>query len=204
MTNRSNTDLTSLAAAIAFGAIAMYLLDPDKGRRRRAIARDKAASLFSHAGEFAGKGARDFAHRLDGVRARIRRRHNGHRTPDDLQLIERVRSKLGRVVSHPHAIHVGAYNGRVTVSGPILAPEVQPLLYAVREVPGVAGIDEHLIPFESAGSISSLQGMPARAAANADRPARNWPPALRLAAVVAGSVALAIAGLALSGRDTER
>jgi hypothetical protein len=199
--SNNNSGLGSFVVAVALGAAAMYLLDPDKGRRRRAIARDKARSLAMHAGEFAGRGARDFAHRLDGVRARVVRRRNGTSTPDDLQLIERVRSRIGRVVSHPHAIHVGAYNGRVTVSGPILTPEMPALLRAVRGVPGVAQVDDHLIAFDSAGSISSLQGMPARPA-QADWMHRSWPPAARLAAVVAGGVVLA-ATVALGGRDRD-
>jgi hypothetical protein len=172
----------------------MYMLDPDKGRRRRAIARDKVRSVLAQAEAFAGKAARDLSHRFDGVRAEVARPFRGDGTPDDLQLIERVRSRLGRVVSHPHAIHVGAYLGRVTVSGPILAREVAPLIEAVRAVPGVDAVDDHLVAFDSAGSVSSLQGTPARAMRQAEWSRRNWTPSLRAAAMCAGA-ALALAGV---------
>ncbi len=192
MTRESESAVTAVLAAAAIGAAAMYLLDPDKGRRRRAIARDKARSLLAQAEDFAGRAARDLSHRIDGVRASAARPFRDAGTPDDLQLIERVRSRIGRVVSHPHAIHVGALAGRVTVSGPILAREIRALLDTVSDVPGVTDVDDHLVAFENAGSISSLQGTPARAE-RSELP-RNWTPSVRAAALGAG-VALALAGM---------
>ncbi len=149
----------------ALGATVMYLLDPDKGRRRRAIARDKARSVLTHAQERAAKSARDLGHRVEGVRARARQAFERAPAPDDLVLIERVRSRIGRVVSHPHAIQIGARDGRVTLSGPILTGEVQALLDAVRSVPGVSDIDEHLDAHETPGSVPSLQGTSKRSRA---------------------------------------
>jgi len=46
----------------------------------------------------------------------------------DVVLVERVRSKIGRAVSHPHAIHVTAQNGRVRLSGEILSEEADDLI----------------------------------------------------------------------------
>src|SRR5439155_25138579 len=104
--------------------------------------------------------------------------------PDDLVLIERVRARMGRVVSHPHAIQVGAENGRISLSGPILASEVQSLLHAARSVAGVVEIEDHLIAHPHADSIPSLQGGSLRQEVRQG----NWTPVLRIAAVVGGGL----------------
>lgn len=183
-----------LIGAAAVGAVAMYTLDPDKGKRRRAIARDKARSVMLDTRDAVGVTRRDVAHRLDGLRARVRRLVWGRPAPDDLQLIERVRARMGRLVSHPHAIQVGAHRGNVTLSGPILAHEVQPLLDSVRTVWGVSSVEDRLVAHERPEHIPSLQGgsEPRRM-----RPALlqdNWPPALRAAALLSGTF-LALYGM---------
>lgn len=177
-------------AAAALGAAVMYMLDPDRGRRRRAIGRDKVRRFMGDARSFAGATARDARHRLRGVRVAVRRRLRPEDTPDDLVLIERARATLGRVVSHPHAIQIGANAGRIMVSGPILAAEVEPLLEAIRAVPGVSAVDDHLVAHERPESVPSLQGgVPHEARAK-----EHWTPALRAAAIVGGGL-LALYGV---------
>jgi hypothetical protein len=198
----------------AFGAAAMYILDPDKGRRRRAVGRDKARSFIANVGYLIGIAAHDAAYRIQGIGARARRLFKAGGTPDDLVLIERVRAKMGRVVSHPHAIQVGAYKGRVTLSGPILAGEVQQLLDVVRSVQGAFEVENHLVVHERPDSISSLQGNSARSETRSQVTQEKWMPALRVATVLGGSllvvygmryrgligIAIASIGLGLSAR----
>ncbi|MCL4762210.1 MAG: hypothetical protein KJ018_10645, partial [Burkholderiales bacterium] len=102
-----------LAAALA-GAVAMYLLDPDKGRRRRAIARDRTLRALRQVDRVLDAASSDARQRARGLAARTRRLAAPAPAPDDLQLIERVRARIGRVFSLPHAIHVVALDGRVT------------------------------------------------------------------------------------------
>src|SRR5438093_8270350 len=153
----------AVVASFALGAAAMYFTDPDKGRRRRAIIRDRSRSAVAEILDFVNVAARDAAHRAQGVRAQAQRQVDHGETPDDLKLIERVRARLGRVVSHPHAIQVGAYNGRVTLSGPILAGEVLQLLEAVRSARDVLEIEDHLDVHARPDSVPSLQGVSRRA-----------------------------------------
>src|SRR6266508_6658571 len=94
---------TTMVSSAVLGAAAMYILDPDKGRRRRAVGRDKARSFIANAGYVIGIAAHDAAYRIYGFGARARRLFRRGGTPDDLLLIERVRATMGRVVSHPHA-----------------------------------------------------------------------------------------------------
>jgi uncharacterized membrane protein len=184
--------LTKLVGAALFGAAAMYALDPDKGRRRRAIARDKARSLAAGTRDAVGVTRRDVTHRFQGLRARARRLFGNRTAADDLQLIERVRARMGREVSHSHAIQVGAHAGHVTLSGPILADEVEPLLQAVRGVFGVTGVEDRLVVHEHPESVPSLQGGTARSHANGLQ--QNWPPAVRAAALLGGTL-LALYGV---------
>ncbi len=181
---------SGIIGSIALGAVAMYAFDPDKGRRRRAVARDKAYALMLDTRHVAGATTRDVAHRLDGLHARVRRLWTQAPTADDLQVIERVRARMGRAVSHPHAIQVGALQGRVTLSGPVLAHEVVPLVAAVRSVWGVRHVENMLVVHEHPDSVPSLQG--ASGAHDTQRRDR-WPPALRAAALCAG-VLVALAG----------
>ena len=181
-------ELTRVAGAALLGVVAMYMLDPDKGKRRRALVGDKAYSVVSDARQALRAATRDAAHRIEGMRARARRLVSDAPVPDDLQLIERVRARMGRLVSHPHAIQVGANNGRVTLSGPVLRHEVARLLDAIRTVWGVSTVEDRLVVYDSAESISSLQGgvsdrKPVSPAARA-----HWSPAQQGAAIVGGAL----------------
>jgi len=186
---RTDRGWAGIVASVALGAMAMYAFDPDKGRRRRALARDKAVSVLLDTRHAAGATRRDVTHRLEGLRARARRLWRHRPTTDDLQLIERVRARMGRLVTHPHAIQVGANRGRVTLSGPILAREVAPLLASIRTVWGVDSVENQLVAHTHPGSIPSLQGGVEPLSTH-----EHWPPALRAAALSSG-VLMAVYGL---------
>src|SRR2546423_929750 len=123
-------------AGVGLGTGLMYLLDPDRGRRRRALVRDKFAWAARKTGEGFEVTARDLRNRSQGIINELQSRFSSEPV-DDAVLVDRVRSKLGRIVSHPSAIQVTAQNGNVTLAGPILAAEVPKLLTCVRRVAGV-------------------------------------------------------------------
>ena len=188
-----------LAGGAALGALTMFVFDPDKGRRRRALFRDQARRSLAHAAHVVQVSTRDLGHRARGLRATARHLLARNRATDDLVLIERVRAKMGRVVSHPHAIQIGARDGRVTLSGPILPGEATPLLEAVRSVWGVSSIEDHLIVFDRPESIPSLQGGVRRNGSEIAR-REGWP-TWRIAAVLGGGV---LAIFALQSRGAAR
>jgi hypothetical protein len=126
----------------------MYFLDPDRGRRRRAIVRDKLGGTTRACAHGMGTVSLDLAHRVEGLFARARGAIR--RGPvDDEVLVERVRAKLGRLVSHPHAIEVSAVDGCVHLRGPILQSEVPKLIRGVARVPGVRDVLNALDVHES-------------------------------------------------------
>jgi hypothetical protein len=54
------------------GAALMYVLDPERGRRRRALARDKAVSFAKDTGRAVARTSRDLGNRAKGVAAEVR------------------------------------------------------------------------------------------------------------------------------------
>jgi gas vesicle protein len=69
------------AAGFAAGALAMYVFDPDSGKRRRAIAREKTVSTVNEAVEGVQSAARDLKNRAQGVASEARSALSRHR-PD--------------------------------------------------------------------------------------------------------------------------
>jgi len=64
-----NSFLLPVLGAIGLGAGLMYILDPERGRRRRAVARDKVTSAFNRTGRAISKKSRDLSNRAYGLAA---------------------------------------------------------------------------------------------------------------------------------------
>jgi len=179
----------------AAGALAMYFLDPQGGRRRRARTRDKLAHAQRRLRNAYDVTARDARHRMNGLQAMSRRFLRRESAPPDEKLVGRVRAILGRYVSHPHAIEVCATDGRVTLSGPILEAEVQRLLGVVKHVPGARSVENRLSVHQEAGNVSSLQGGVQRRGQRFELLQANWSPSARLVVGTAGLALLLRGGL---------
>ena len=61
------SNVCSFLCGAALGAAAMYFLDPQGGRRRRALVQDKAVSYANQAQDYAEKTARDLGNRASGL-----------------------------------------------------------------------------------------------------------------------------------------
>ena len=184
-----------LLGAAAAGAISMYLLDPDHGRRRRALMRDRLTSGMSRLDDATSVASRDLRNRARGVAHEVRSRFTREEVSDEI-LCERVRSRLGWAVSHPGAIEVSAQSGRVTLTGAVLEREYVRLLRTVWAVRGVADVEDRLSVHESPAGVSALQGS-GRARGRRLGPWQdNWPPGIRVLMGATGGVLLlnALAG----------
>jgi hypothetical protein len=137
-----------LLGGLGLGAALMYVLDPERGKRRRAIARDKALSGAHKAGDRLAARSRDVANRARGVAAELKSLTKSEEA-DDLVLEERVRAELGRVVAHPGSIEAAAVAGTVILSGSARTSELDELLSAVRGIPGVQDVENRLELYES-------------------------------------------------------
>jgi hypothetical protein len=169
----------------------MFLLDPDRGRRRRALVRDKGVRWSRKTREFAGSTQRDFQNRARGMGATLKSWVQPEAPADDRVLAERVRAKLGQFSRHPSAIDVHATNGIVTISGPVLEDEFDAICNAVARIPGVTQIFNRLERHQTPNDVPALQG-PAdgRPGPRFALMQSNWSPTARMAAGVMGTAAL--------------
>jgi uncharacterized membrane protein len=187
----------AFVTGLGAGAAVMLLLDPSQGARRRARTRDKLVRAAHNASRAMGATARDLGHRAQGMAATIRHTGRAEFAENDV-LVERVRARLGRHVSHPRAIEVHADSGVVTLVGPILAREHARLVAAVRSVRGVRDIEDHLEPHEEAGNIPSLQGGVVPPGESFELWQRRWTPSVRL---LVGAMGGTVCGWGMVRRD---
>ena len=130
---------------VGVGMGLMYLLDPSNGKRRRAFVCDKTVKGLKKTGHAIGAASRGVANGAKGVAMTViapLRQPDGPVTDD--VLVHRVRTRMGRVVSHPRAIDVSASNGNVTLSGAVLKSQVDDLLLCVSRTRGVKGIENRM------------------------------------------------------------
>jgi hypothetical protein len=148
----------------------------------------------------ASTASRDAENRFAGLAQRAVASFTERPAPTDDVLAARVRTRLGRLVSHPGAIEVTATSGRVTLSGPVFEVEVEQLLGGLRDIPGVVAVEDRLERHAHAGDVPGLQGPgPLKISQTLPGWAR-WTPTTR---VIAGAAGLALMALA-SRRRTVR
>ena len=182
-----------LFGGVALGASAMYLLDPRDGGRRRALMRDQVVRATNKTGDALDALGRDAANRARGVAAAARSRLRMEMA-DARKLQERVRARLGRVVSHPRAIEVFvSADCCVCLTGPVLMEEADTAISAIQAVRGVREVDDRLERHASSDNMPALQRSPARTGRRSALTQPSWSPTMK-ALVCLGSTALA-AGL---------
>lgn len=188
----------SLVAGIGIGAAAMFVMDPQMGERRRALARDKVTRARKSMRTGAGVTARDLSNRSLGVVAEIRSRVLDREVNNEV-LEGRVRSKLGFLVRHPSAITTQVSNRRVVLGGPVMSDEVQQLIKGIRGVRGVADVENRLTVHDAPAQVPGLQGDKPKPTGQAwDMMQRRWSPSTRFLVSTAGAVSLGLIAYSLS------
>ena len=147
----------ALIGAAGLGAALMYFLDPRWGRRRRVLARDKMNRIRHQTTDAVGATSRDLRNRAYGIMAETKSLVSRRQVSDEV-LAERVRARLGSLVSDASAIQVWCENGRITLSGRTVGAELPRLLRGVASIRGVTGVENHLIVGESSESVAAPHG----------------------------------------------
>ena len=149
----------ALVGGLGLGAALMYVFDPDRGQRRRALIRDKVDAAAHKMSNAAEKASRDISNRAYGMVAETKSIFRHEEVSDDV-LVDRVRSRLGRIPVHIGAFDIDANNGVLTLRGEILADELPKVLRAARFVRGVKDVENQLKVRETAEHVPALQGQP--------------------------------------------
>jgi uncharacterized membrane protein len=183
------TGLIAGLAGVCAGLLAMYFFDPARGARRRALLTDKFSSAGRRLPRAARVTARDVTNRARGAMAGVSHFFYGDDASDPV-VEARVRTKLGRVCSHPHSVHATVRDGHVVLDGVILAREVPEVIRCLTAVRGVRSVENRMREYGTPEGIPSLQGGTSRES-RSELMQKNWSPATRLAASTAGTAALA-------------
>lgn len=191
---------TAIAAAIGAGAALMYFVDPQSGRRRRALMGNRITHTARLTRDAIGATGRDLVQRGGGTLTQLRTTFTADEVHDDT-LVARVRAKLGRVVSHPHAVDVSASDGVVALQGPILTSEVNGLIRAVEGIQGVRRVINQLEEHKTRDGIPALQGGATPPGLVPDIWQTQWSPTTRL---LAGGAGAGLIGYAATRRDLPR
>jgi hypothetical protein len=136
-----------LTAGAMTGATLMYMADPDRGRRRRAIARDRTAAALRRGERRARKLGRRTTSKLSGIAEWARHLPEGPEPViDDQMLTDRILSQVYRDHHIPHGrININVENGVAVLRGQLDHPEqIRELTKAVEHVPGVRDIESYL------------------------------------------------------------
>ncbi|QND99350.1 BON domain protein [Burkholderia cenocepacia] len=133
--------LLNLAVAVACGAAAMYFLDPASGRRRRAYLRDKAVAGRHDVADYANTQVKRAADHARGAIAGLRADWLAG-DASDVQVAERVRAALGRLVARPRDIDVSVERGNVCLTGQVEEAERQALIDGVAALHGVHHVED--------------------------------------------------------------
>jgi hypothetical protein len=127
------------AGALLLGLGAMWLLDPDRGRGRRAWIGQKTNRLLNETGRFMRATGRHVANKSKGYYYQGRKAV-GSAAEDlsDSSIAESVRSTLGRMgLKSASSVGVDCSNGCVTLSGRCAPDDVDLIIVTTRDTSGV-------------------------------------------------------------------
>lgn len=137
-----------LLGAGAAGAALAFIFDPDRGKGRRAKAKDMVAGRMRSTARATARRSRYIAGRANGMRQRvIHRNHRGEIEfpPDDRTLIDKIKSQAIGVRWDQSRIVLNAVGGVVELRGEVdTIEDMERLEKAVRKVPGVVGVENML------------------------------------------------------------
>lgn len=145
--------LVGAAIGFAFGVLVGYLLDPDRGRARRARYMSQAGALARDTRRGIERGQRMVTSTIEGKTEALTRGHGGDVMPNDAALADKVETELFRDPNVPKgAMNINVEQGIVVLRGEVPDPEMREKLeHQARKIPGVWEVENLLhLPGEPA------------------------------------------------------
>jgi len=146
-TKASGVSSKAVGAAGAAGLAAGYFLDPDSGKRRRHIARDRALALVRRGGDRTRREAEYRANQVTGkVEATKSKAAPEKPAANDQALAERVKSEIFQPADAPkESVNINVENGVVYLRGEVKRPDqIKKLVKEAGAVDGVRGVENLL------------------------------------------------------------
>jgi BON domain len=151
-----------LLITIAGTGAAAYFLDPDLGKRRRHLAKDRVAGFFRHRARKIEQAERAAASRVEGFKERAKAAVREERPPgDDVTLKHKIETELFREPDAPKgSVNIDVADGVVTLRGEVDRPEqVRDLEAKARSIAGTRDVENLLhTPGSPAPNVAAVQG----------------------------------------------
>ena len=139
--------MRKLLGLVGLGAALTYFFDPEQGRRRRAMTRDRAAGFFRRRVRETGRLGRSASAQAEGLVQKAKHLEEEPKPqPDDVTLTRKVETEIFRDADVPKGqINVNAENGKVYLRGEVGQPElIKDLEKRARKVQGVQEVENLL------------------------------------------------------------
>lgn len=150
---RSPSALGFLLTA-GIGLLMGYLMDPDQGKRRRNMLRDRVAGALRQGGASAARGARALSAEAYGVKQKVTHVRPVAREYDDVTLARKLESEVFRGTEvTAGSVNVNVEDGVAVLRGEVPHPDdIEELEQRARRTPGVVDVR----------NLLHLPGTPAR------------------------------------------
>jgi osmotically-inducible protein OsmY len=128
---------------VGLGALLAYFFDPENGRRRRALARDRIPAYFRRMSERAEQASA----KAEAVKQKATHLKEEEKPqPDDVTLARKVETEIFRDADVPKGqINVNAENGKIVLRGEVEKPAmIKDLEKRAKKVQGVAEVENLL------------------------------------------------------------
>jgi hypothetical protein len=139
--------MKKLLGLVGLGAGLTYFFDPQQGRRRRAMARDRIAGFFRRRVRAGGELGRSASAQAEGLVQKAKHLQEEPKPqPDDVTLTRKVETEIFRDADVPKGqINVNAENGKIYLRGEVEQPElIKDLEKRARKVQGVQDVENLL------------------------------------------------------------
>ncbi|HET8572041.1 MAG TPA: BON domain-containing protein [Candidatus Limnocylindria bacterium] len=137
--------LLALLGAAA-GAVAAYLLDPERGKRRRAVLVDQARARMRDVGTAVERGSRRAGTQAFSISQQVAHRNGGNGRLNDSGLSDKVETELFADPSIPQGkININVEEGVVVLRGEVDNPgQREELIHKAEAIAGVVRVDSLL------------------------------------------------------------